>query len=67
MRTVFIIIAALATVTFPVYFVVFTYKSLILGIMALVVVALWLLGQLAMRVRNYASNMKNRTVPLLRR
>lgn len=67
MRTAFIIIAAVAAVTFPVYFVVFIFKSLILGIMTVVVVALWLIGQLAIRLRNYSGGKKNRPVPLLRR
>lgn len=50
MKTIFVIIAALAAVTFPVYFVVFVFKSLILGIMAGLILVIWLFGQLIIKL-----------------
>jgi len=49
MRIILAILAALAAVTFPVYFVVFIFKSLMLGIMTLVVAAMWVISQAVLK------------------
>jgi hypothetical protein len=63
MKTLFVIIAALAAVTFPVYLVVFIFKSLILGLMTLLLSVIWLFYQLMLKLTRNKSN----NIRLLRR
>ncbi|MBL0226127.1 MAG: hypothetical protein IPQ16_11305 [Geobacteraceae bacterium] len=49
MRIILTVVAALAAVTFPVYFIVFIFKSLVLGIMTIVVVTLWAVSQVVLK------------------
>jgi hypothetical protein len=65
MKTLFVLIAALAAVTFPVYLVVFIFKSLILGLMTLLLSVIWLFYQLMLKLK-FPRN-KSNNIRLLRR
>jgi fatty acid desaturase len=65
MKTLFVIIAALAAVTFPVYLVVFIFKSLILGLMTLLVSVIWMFYQLMLKLK--FSRNKSNSIKLIRR
>lgn len=67
MRTILAVIAALAVVTFPVFFVVFMFKSLVLGIMAGVLSAIWLFGQVIIKLIILGKRERSTTTKLLKR
>jgi hypothetical protein len=66
MRIIIAFIAGLAVVTFPVYFVVFVFKAIVMGIFAFMASVLWLFGQLFMKLNVFSSN-RTKEQKLLRR
>jgi uncharacterized membrane protein len=59
MRIILTVVAALAAVTFPVYLVIFIFKSLVLAIMIAVVTALWLFSRLVMKINIFKRERTN--------
>jgi hypothetical protein len=59
MKTLFVIIAALAAVTFPVFLVVYIFKSLVLGLMTLLVSVIWMFYQLMLRFKIIINKLNN--------
>jgi hypothetical protein len=59
MKTVFTILVALAAVTFPIYLVVFIFKSLVLGLMAALVTVIWVIGQIFMKLNIFSKQEQN--------
>lgn len=67
MRTILAVIASLAAVTFPIYIVVFVFKSIVLGVMAGVISAIWLIGQVIMKLDIFGKRERTTTTKLLKR
>lgn len=67
MKIILAILLSLAAVTFPIYFIVFIFKSLLLGIMAALVTFIWILGQVIMKLNIFGKRERTNTSKLIGR
>lgn len=67
MRTILAVIEALAAVTFPVFLVIYLFKSLVLGVMAGVLSAIWFFGQVIIKLNIFGKRKRASTTKLLKR
>jgi hypothetical protein len=66
MRIVLTIIAALAAVTFPIYFIVYLFQALALGLMTLLVWVIWLVSNLFMKLNIIGKQNKSTDTKLIK-
>jgi ABC-type protease/lipase transport system fused ATPase/permease subunit len=67
MKVIIAILAGLALATFPVYLVVFMFKSLVLGIMVFLASVIWMFSQLFKKLSISKTRSKSNSIKLLRR
>jgi hypothetical protein len=67
MKIVIAILVGLALATFPVYLVVFMFKSLALGIMVFLASVIWMFSQLFKKLNILGTRSKSNSIKLIRR
>ena len=67
MKILIAIVAALAAVTFPIYFIVYTLQALALGIMAVLVSVIWGISQLCANIKFTTKKNNTHNISQLRR
>jgi hypothetical protein len=67
MKVIIAILVGLALAAFPVYLVVFMFKSLVLGIMVFLASVIWMFSQLFKKLSISKTRCKSNSIKLLRR